>query len=113
MGVFSKFFSRFNAASGDGGLGERRACYRQAVDCLAVAMFGGRSSTVQVENISAGGAFISPRLEAAKGSYITLRIPDAGMTLKAQVAQHSNRGTGIYFQDSSAGENIIERFSVA
>lgn len=113
MGAFSKLFSRWqnNDAATRGN--ERRACFRQAVDCLAVAVVGGRQHTVNLENISASGAFLSPRLEAAKGSVLTLRIPEAGVSMLARIAHHGQRGTGVYFDDSASAERVVEKFAAA
>lgn len=113
MGAFSRFFKRFNRTTSPKDGSERRAGYRQAVDCLAIAMVGGRAITVQVENISPGGAFVSPRIEAVKGSRFMLRVPEAGVSMQASIAHHGQRGTGVYFDDSNSAERVVELFAAA
>lgn len=113
MGAFSKLFARLGRPSSSQGGSERRVGYRQAVDCLAIAMVGGRAITVQVENISPGGAFLTPRIDAVKGSRFTLRVPEAGVSMQASVARHGSQGTGIYFDDSNTAERVVELFAAA
>tara|TARA_R110002167_G_scaffold96935_2_gene256383 strand:+ start:134 stop:475 length:342 start_codon:yes stop_codon:yes gene_type:complete len=111
MGALSKLFSRFQKSPSNRSERERRGGRRLTVDCLAVAMVGGRPVTVHVENMSAGGAFVCPRVEGAQGSSFTLRFPEAGVSMLASIAHQRHHGTGVYFSDSTSAERVIELFA--
>lgn len=113
MGAFSKIISRFWKPESESAARERRASYREAVDCIAIAMVGGRTLTVSVDNISPGGAFLSPRIEAVKGSRFMLRVPEAGISIQACIVRQGQHGTGVCFEDTSSAERMVEKFAAA
>lgn len=57
----------------------------------------------RIDNVSATGALLVPRLHAQRGERLCIRLHSPDMDLRATVATDTERGTGVAFESDQMG----------
>lgn len=82
---------------------ERRRYPRYRVAASLFVEVDGRTENCSLDDVSAGGVRLSPRLDAAEGTIITVRDADSGLELTGRIVGSDSDGTRVSFDSEDAG----------
>ncbi|WP_184446414.1 PilZ domain-containing protein [Rhodospirillum centenum] len=85
------------------GCPDRREFERRSVGAAVRLWLDDVPTVCRIEDVSPGGAFLSPRLDAADGAVAVLEIPELLIRAEVRIVRSTPAGSGVEFLKDGIG----------